>query len=152
MAQERQMNHYMKRSKVRGAVGNLCHVQNLINQINVDVDVDVDVQLPKKSSQKHQFIRAIFSWCFRCVLLSHDHKYTQFKLREHTTINIPFAVFVFRNRGRHVILFRVWLVLQDDPCIRGTQLDPTDRFGKLSVRKVLSPLQFSKRNFHFELS
>ena len=29
---------------------------------------------------------------------------------------------------------------------------PTDRFGKLSVRKVLNPLQFSKGNFHLERS
>ena len=29
---------------------------------------------------------------------------------------------------------------------------PTDRFGKLSVRKALNPLQFSKGNFHHELS
>ena len=29
---------------------------------------------------------------------------------------------------------------------------PTDRLGKLSVRKVLNPLQFSKGNFHLELS
>ena len=29
---------------------------------------------------------------------------------------------------------------------------PTDRFGKLSVRKALNPLQFSKGNFHLELS
>ena len=29
---------------------------------------------------------------------------------------------------------------------------PTDRFGKLSVRKALNPLQFSEGNFHFELS
>ena len=29
---------------------------------------------------------------------------------------------------------------------------PTDRFGKLSVRKALNPLQFSEGNFHLELS
>ena len=29
---------------------------------------------------------------------------------------------------------------------------PTDRFGKLSVRKALNPLRFSKGIFHFELS
>ena len=29
---------------------------------------------------------------------------------------------------------------------------PTDRFGKLSVQKALYPLQFSKGNFHHELS
>ena len=29
---------------------------------------------------------------------------------------------------------------------------PTDRFGKLSVRKSLNPLQLSKGNFHHELS
>ena len=29
---------------------------------------------------------------------------------------------------------------------------PTDRFGKLSVRNALNPLQFSKGNFHLELS
>ena len=29
---------------------------------------------------------------------------------------------------------------------------PTDRFGKLSVRKALHPLQFSEGNFHLELS
>ena len=34
-------------------------------------------------------------------------------------------------------------------CIQG---HPTDRFGKLSVRKALNPLQFSEGNFHFELS
>ena len=28
----------------------------------------------------------------------------------------------------------------------------TDRFGKLSVRKAINPLQFSKGNFHLELS
>ena len=28
----------------------------------------------------------------------------------------------------------------------------TDRFGKLSVRKALNTLQFSKENFHHELS
>ena len=29
---------------------------------------------------------------------------------------------------------------------------PTNRFGKLSVRKALNPLRFSKGNFHLELS
>ena len=29
---------------------------------------------------------------------------------------------------------------------------PTDRFGKVSVRKALNPLHFSKENFHLELS
>ena len=29
---------------------------------------------------------------------------------------------------------------------------PTDPFGKLSVRKALNPLQFTKGNFHHELS
>ena len=33
-----------------------------------------------------------------------------------------------------------------------SQGHPTDRFGKLSVRKALNPLQFSKGNFHHELS
>ena len=37
----------------------------------------------------------------------------------------------------------------DDPRFQG---HPTDRFGKLSVRKALNRLQFSKGNFHFELS
>ena len=31
------------------------------------------------------------------------------------------------------------------------QEHPTDRFGKLSVRKALNSLQFSKGNFHHEL-
>ena len=30
--------------------------------------------------------------------------------------------------------------------------DPTNRFGKLSVRKALNPLQFSENNFRLELS
>ena len=29
---------------------------------------------------------------------------------------------------------------------------PTERLGKLSVRKALNPLQFSEGNFHLELS
>ena len=29
---------------------------------------------------------------------------------------------------------------------------PTDRFGKLPVRKALNPLQFSKGNFYLERS
>ena len=33
-----------------------------------------------------------------------------------------------------------------------SQGHPTDRFGKLSVRKALNPLQFSKGNYHPERS
>jgi hypothetical protein len=29
---------------------------------------------------------------------------------------------------------------------------PTDRFGKLSVRKAINPLHFSKEEYHLELS
>ena len=38
------------------------------------------------------------------------------------------------------------LTLNEDKC----QGHPTDRFGKLSVRKALNPLKFSKWNLHLE--
>ena len=47
------------------------------------------------------------------------------------------------------------------PCAATTTLNtltsfspghPTDRFGKLSVRKALNPLRFCKGNFHLEFS
>ena len=59
-----------------------------------------------------------------------------------------------RGSNRHRVLTPEFStrITPDIFSMTGYQGHPTDRFGKVSVRKALNPLQFSKGNFHLELS
>ena len=66
---------------------------------------------------------------------------------------IVYIIYLGLKQKANALYILAWYGLVTN-CITAplSQEHPTDRFGKLSVRKALNPLQFSQNNFRLELS